>query len=546
MRPHRAALALVAGLVTASSCTHRVPSAIPPKIIGHPVRVDGQRKLLSWIDDGAPYARVAGLAWSALETRFVPQDNGIETWLGFSRFDPDTFEGVAWPHNPAGLYAMLVESAILWYAYRGDDAAIALARKALDYQIAHGSTPSDWSWANCPYASAGAGDIDYEGADDAWCDHCGRGDGIGVIEPDKVGELGFAYLRMFEETGETRYRDAAVACADALASHVRVGDAGHSPWPFRVYALSNVVREEYSSNVVGAIELFDELERLSTGHTGAYARARSLAFAWLTQFPMRDDAWSGYFEDIDIHTDPFENPNQYSAMRTARWLLLHPEADPEWREHAAHLIAWAVRVFGGDTATERGQQWGATVMSEQAADMAKMGSHTARLGATLALWAEATGDAAALDRAFRALNWATYACREDGVVAVGESPDEGYWFSDGYGDYIRHFLVAMGANPNWAPPGESHLLRSTSVLRAVEYGSASVSWEAFDDDSTETLRLASRPLRVTTGGAELDRRESLEDAEGYDARPLPLGGYAVRIRHRRPGRLSVELAGARD
>jgi hypothetical protein len=539
MRMHRAAVAVAAAMVFAASCVRTAPLTVPPKIIGHAVRVDPQRKLLSWLDR-SPYAAVAGLAWNAFETKFPPQDNGLETWLGYSRFDPVTFDGIAWPHNPAGLYAMLADSALLWYAFSGDGRAVDLARKALDYQIAHGSTPQGWSWPQCPYASAGAGDVEYQGANDEWCDFCGRGDGIGVIEPDKVGELGFAYLRMFEVTGEGRYRDAALACADALANHVRPGDAKQSPWPFRVYALTNIAREEYSSNVIGAIELFDELGRLSIGSVETYARARAMAFDWLMRVPMTNDAWSGYFEDIDIHPDPAANPNQYSAMHTARWLLAHRAADPDWRAHVAHLIAWAVQVFGVDTATERGQQWGATVMSEQGADMAKMGSHTARLGATLAQWAEATGDSAALERAKRSLNWATYACGEDGVVAVGENRDEGWWFSDGYGDYIRHFLLAMGAAPEWAPEGESHILRSTSLVTHVQYRPHELRWTTFDGDAVETLRLSDAPARVTAGAVRLAERPAL-DGQGYTKHPLASGGVVLRVRHSAPGEVVVTV-----
>ena len=66
---------------------------------------------------------------------------------------------------------------------------------ALDHQLAHGTTRADWDWGGVPYASSNAGDVDYRGADDEWCDFCGSGDGTGVIEPDKVGELGFAYVR---------------------------------------------------------------------------------------------------------------------------------------------------------------------------------------------------------------------------------------------------------------------------------------------------------------------------------------------------------------
>jgi hypothetical protein len=434
---------------------------------------------------------------------------------------------------------MLTDSAVLWYAFSGDVGAVEVARKALSYQIAHGTTPNDWDWARVPYASSGAGDVEYQGADDSWCDFCGRGDGIGVIEPDKVGDLGFAYLQMFEMTGDIAFQDAALACADALAKHVRAGNKLVSPWPFRVYARTNVVREDYSANLVGALMLFEELERLQLGRVDVYGRARKLALRWLLSVPLQNDAWSGYFEDVEIHRDPRLNLNQYSAMRTARWLMSHQDADPLWREHAHHLLSWAVEKFGGDTATEHGVQWGAAVISEQHDDTAKMASHTARFGATLALWHEATGDPAARERAFRSLNWATYACGDDGIVAVAEDPNEGWWFSDGYGDYIRHFLVAMAAVPDWAPRTEDHLLRSTSIVRHIDYGPGQIAWTTFDAESEETLRLTFRPVRVLSSGVPISRRTAL-DGDGYTDRPLASGGFLVRVRHSRAARVVLK------
>ncbi|HEY4015192.1 MAG TPA: hypothetical protein VGM06_17735 [Polyangiaceae bacterium] len=543
MRSHRAptvlfAIALTSAGLGAVSCERPIATSSPPTIVGHAIRVDVDRKLLPWSTAPAPYAEVARLAFTALETKFPLQDNGLPTYLAYSRFDPEDLSGVGWPHNPAGLYAMLTDSAVLWYAFSGDEAAVDLVRTAMDHQLAHGTTPADWDWASVPYASSNPGDVDYRGADDEWCDFCGRGDGVGVIEPDKVGELGFAYVQLFELTGDPRYREAGIACADALARHVREGDETLSPWPFRVYAQTNVAREEYSSDVIGALTLFDELRRLGLGDVDGYERARATAFDWLMRVPLKNDAWSGYFEDIEIQSDAAANPNQYAAMRTARWLLQHPEADERWRDDVAHLLAWVSQTFGGDTASERGTQWGATVLSEQNADMAKMGSHTARFGATTALWYEATGEPSARDRAARSLAWATYTCNDEGIVAVGEDKNEGWWFSDGYGDYIRHFLVAMAAVPEWAPPHENHLLRSTSVVSHVDYAPDEVSWTTFDADATETLRLVSRPESVTAGDEPLLERETLDD-EGYVVQPLASGDMVVHVRHTTPGRVVV-------
>jgi hypothetical protein len=522
---------LLAAFALTAALDGDVAGAEPSTLFGRSVRLDRSGKILSWSAADSPYAHVSRLAWDALETKFPPQENGLPTWLAYSRFDPDTFEGIAWPHNPAGLYAMFTDSAVQWYAYSGDQAAIGLAHTALRHQLAHGTTPASWAWPRVPYASAAAGDGDYGGADDTWCDLCGRGDGLGVIEPDKVGELGFAYLQMFERTGDVELRDAAISCADALARHVRAGDERDSPWPFRVHAETDDIREDYSSNVVGAVMLFDELGRLSLGDVATYARARKMAVDWLFRVPLRNDAWSGYFEDIAIHARPTDNLNQYSAMRTARWLLAHRDADPRWAHHVRHLLGWALDKFGGDTPTERGVQWGAVVMSEQSDDMAKMASHTARFGAVSALWFEASGDTQARARAERSLNWATYACRDSGVVAVGERPSEGFWFSDGYGDYMRYFLIAMAAVPDWAPSGEDHLLGASSIVTHVEYEPKHVAWTTFDEAGSEVLRLSFQPARVLAQGLPLKRVAAGTTGDGYVAEPLKTGGAVVCVRH---------------
>ncbi len=287
--------------------------------------------------------------------------------------------------------------------------------------------------------------------------------------------------------------------------------------------------------------LFDELRRVGAGDGDAYATARATAFSWLMRVPMQNDAWSGYFEDIEIQTDPSANPNQYAAMRTARWLLLHPEVDARWRDHVAHLLAWVVQTFGVDTATERGTQWGATVLSEQAADMAKMGSHTARFGATTALWWEATGDTPARDRAARSLAWATYTCDERGIVTVGEDKNEGWWFSDGYGDYIRHFLVALGAVPDWAPPraGEPHAdaLDVGRLARDLRTDARRVD-HVLDADATEIGCASWRDRRASRARASRWRSGATSTMRGGSCRHCRRAGSSCACGTRGPARRS--------
>jgi hypothetical protein len=525
------------------------------RVNGHPVVLDTQGKLLSWVTpQERAYDHVVKLAWNFIENKVPVETNGLKVYLVHSTFDPSTLRGTDWPHNPAGLYAMFLDSALAYYAYSGDTVALDRVREMLEYQLAHGTTPAGWEWASVPYASSDAGATEYFGADDVkYCEKappgsgaCGRGDGHFAIQPDKVGELGVGYLKFYELTGEAKYRDAALACANALAAHVRPGDVSHSPWPFRVFAHTNDIREEYTAHVIANVRLFGEMIRLGLGNSASYQGARRLAWDWLMKYPIRNNLWGAYFEDVPIDTN-LRNWNQYSAGETARYLLQHPETDPGWKAHAGDLLSWIERTFAVDVPAtpqyrwvqqepvQYGKQWGVNVISEQTVeDMDKMGSHTSRYASLCALYYEKTGDESFRERAFRSFNWATYMAQEDGLITEAMAESE-FWYSDGYADYIRHFLAGMGSVPGWAPPGENHLLRSSSVVRKVKYGPRELRYSTFDENASEVLRLTFRPTRVTSGGTLLRQRSDLsEPGWTFDA---PTG--VLRVRHEKAQDLVV-------
>ena len=502
----------------------------------HQVVLDAQGKLLSWSQpQEQAYDRVMRLAWDFLLHTVPVESNGLKTYLTYCCFDEKRLRATRdWPHDPASTFAAFVDSALAYYAYSGDRNVITAVQQMIDYHLQHGVTPANWDWAEVPYASSDAGAREYIGGNDVvYCPQigekgaCGTGDGHYVIEPDKAGELGMGFLRFYELTCESRYRNAAIACAEALARHVRTGDFEHSPWPFRVYAENNKVREEYSSNVIGSVRLFDELTRLSLGNVAEYSQARLKAWTWMMAYPMQNDRWIAYFEDVPILSLSQErlNFNQYSPMETARYILLHPEYDPAWRTHVAHLIRLVERRFAVDVPdatvaypfipltmtrkmkapAEPGTQWGANAISEQIEDMNKMGSHTSRYASVNALWYEVTRDNAAKEKAFRSFNWASYMCRRNGVVNVGPV-DQSIWFIDGYGDYIRHFMAGLGSVPEWAPPRENHLLRSSSIVQSVSYLPDEVNYKTFDAAASQVLRLDFTPRRVLADGQELPKR----------------------------------------
>jgi hypothetical protein len=548
-------LAMVAAISVLAASVSR-----SERLVWHEARLDSEGKLLSWVEGDSPYPKVIGMAWEGFK-KIPVQPNGFRTYFTYPTFHGPNdqphalYSGRPWVHHPAGLFAMLTDSAILYHAYSGDREVLERVREMLDHVIQYGETDPQDAWAAVPYSCADAGSSVYRGATDTiYCYQetntpCGRGDGVGFLEPDKVGEIGCAFLQFYEVTLEKKYLAAALRCADALARHVRTGDESHSPWPFRVDAKTGKrIREEYSANTIGPIRLLDELLRLRLGNPEAFRRARDMAWRWLMAYPGQNNIWTQYFEDVLIYPDYRFNRNQYSALETARYLLQHPELDPESVARAGAILDWVTGFFAADSRTmaglpEKGLQWGAEVISEQVNDMDKMSSHTARYASVRALWYVVTGDAAGKERAFRSFNWATYAARPNGLVKSSLDEGTGYWFSDGYGDYMRHFQRGMACVPEWAPAQEDHLLGSSSVVRQVRYAHESVTYLTFDKSSQEVLRLRAVPGAVWNGARRLPLVMDLPRCpRGYTVEAMAAGAV-VRVKHDGSGQVRIGLPG---
>jgi hypothetical protein len=533
-----ALLAVAAGQLVAEEPFRVVSKVDASTIAGRPVQLDGERKLLPWpMPDNTGYSYSShfltqwGILWDQYNRQRYPYFHCCFD------FDRTTFEMQPewhWVNSTAYLRAMMQGFMERLYPYTGDSNTITFLKDFIDYELENGLTPERYVWGGVPYPSANPGNRRYTG----WSQH-----GEDYIEPHVVGEDGYAYLRFYEMTGNTKYLRAAIRCAAALEKNYSKGDAEHSPWPVRCYARDGKVEGPgmgpYSANVVEPIMLFDELIRLDQGDVTRYRQVRQAAWEWLQQFPMKNNVWVGYFEDVPPR---MENMNQVIPLEYARYVLLNPDKDPDWREHVRKLIEWVKTtpkwpkyiVHGATVTTEQGD--GKSFCCNAPNECCD--SHTSRLAAIEALYFAKTGEAAYKEEAFRSYNWVTYF---QGMPPDAHAPfSTQWWFTDQFADGPRRLMDSFWAVPEWAPADESHLLGSQSVVTKIVYGKGSVTYSTFDDSSTDVLRLLFVPESVSVGGRKLARRGDLKQ-EGYT---FDDATRVMRIRHDHSRDLDIQGASA--
>jgi hypothetical protein len=505
-----------------------------PTIAGRPVQLDAQGKLLPW-----PMANDTGFSYSShfLSQWTILQDQLHRTQIPYFHccfdFDRTTFETQPewhWVNSTGYLRAMMQGFIERLYPYTGDPSTVESLEAFVDYELDNGLTPKGYTWSEVPYPSANPGARRYTG----WSQH-----GEDYVEPHVVGEDGYGYLRLYEMTGNTRYLQAAIRCADALVKNYKPGDAEKSPWPYRAYARDGRAGEGdmgvYSANVVEPIMLFDELMRIGQGDVQQYKTVREAAWQWLESYPLKNNVWSGYFEDVNPDTN---NMNQVIPLELARYVLLNPEKDVNWKEDSRRLIEWVKTtpkwpkhmVHGALITNEQGN--GITFccnLPNQCCD-----SHTARLAAVEAFYAWRTGDIAYKESAYRSMNWVTYF---QGLPGHAHAPfSDQWWFTDEFTDGPRRVMDAFWAFPEWAPADESHLLGSSSVVTKIKYGKGAVTYSTFDESSRDVLRLSFAPDSISADG-KLLKRVASPDQEGY---VLDDATHILRISHNHAKNIDIQ------
>lgn len=538
-------LILLGAVVTASlfaqSTTSRY-SSNPDSIATHKVVLDNQSKLISWITpQSKAYDQFLRQRWNFIKT-LVPQSPGpaprslYPQYYFYCAFRVNQTTGELepdqWMNDIGEKIPNWFESARLYYAYTGDESVMDIVKKFTDYALEHGTSPGNFSWPNFPYTTTNAGDTEFRGFTTA------KRFSLHEIQVDHAGEMGLTYYRLYQYTGDEKYLSAAVDVANTLAGKVRVGTADRSPWPYRVIMDSGRVTAEYGANWTGCYMLLRCLIDAKVGKVEAYLDACSKVRDFMLAYPMKTGYWTDGHSDTDVKTNTYKS--NLSASNFKLFMFDFPEFNAAWKSDIPKLIEWTETHFVARGAPgEPGNQWGANIVGEQDDFLHKMDYQTARYGAECARWYAVSGDEAYKERAYRSLNWATYSNDVNGMAF--ESPlSKGVlsWWSDCYGEGPRMFYHALAAVPEWAPPGENHILYSEGILKEVAYRDKKVEYSATKANGVEYLRVAFRPSAITLNGTSISPHPGATDG-GYVLKDLGNGDYGVTIKRKKAGKVIV-------
>ena len=508
------------------------------KLIYHDIKTDDAGKIIPWYSDepGKAYSNAILSVWHFWDTMRIDM-NGLPYYMNHQVWNP----GVNDTRGIGGdQIQMALSSWRLLYQYAGDERLKENMKFMAEYYLSHSLSPIDAAWPNLPYPY---NTLSYSGIYD--------GDmviGKYYTQPDKAGSFANELIQLYKMIGTGNhgqtptgiYLQTAIDIANTLATHTVAGDYSASPLPFKVHALlgkvgklkdnggngKDVQLSNYTSNWCGTMEMFLSLIEIKKGNIKAYQKAFDTILAWMKKYPLQNNRWGPFFEDIPGWSD-----TQINAVTFARFMMNHPAYFPKWKTQVKDIFKWVYAIVGNKTWAK----YGVTVVNEQTAYQVPGNSHSSRQAAAELQYVALTGDSSYKENAIRTLNWATYM-----VDSAGKNryPQDENWLTDGYGDYVRHYLRAFAAVPSLAPKDEDHILSSTSVIQFAEYKNSpykkfniatekdrltKLKYIVFDAGGKEVIRLTARPSKILFDNNEAVE-SNVENREGYQWQPMATGG----------------------
>lgn len=498
----------------------------------HPVRINKEDgSILPWFsaNPGESYDTVISLVWN-FWNKMETDSNGLKYYMNHQVWKPE--------HDMRGLGGDQINMALsswrLLYAYTGNPQVVENMKYLADTYLDRSLSDSTDKWPYIPYPyntviHSGKYDGDMRNGKD-------------ITQPDKAGNFGYELVNLYKMTGDPQYLLAAKRIAATLIDHIIPGDSLRSPLPFRVDAKTGktgilfdnngsgkkVESALYTSNWTCTMMLFEELEKLDPENKKAYIAAFDTFLSWMKEFPLKKNKWGPFFEDIPGWSD-----TQTNAISFAQFILDHRDIFPEWKNDVKGIIAWTYKELGNHDY----EKYKVTVMNEQTVYRVPGNSHSSRQASIELMYTALSGDSTFKANAIRTLNWATYTVAGDGRNRYIR---DDIWLTDGYGDYVRHYLRAMAAMPELALSGKDRLLGSSSVVISVDYSTDSIKYQTWDQRASEVLRVVREPAGVIVNKITINKKPDGQTGEGWSWQPLETGGI-LRIKHTSGGNVKILL-----
>ncbi|MBC7509487.1 MAG: hypothetical protein H7320_12185 [Ferruginibacter sp.] len=537
------ALALNGNLLYAQ--TMRYDKTAEGFLVFHPILTDADGKIIPWNNPKpqVAYDSIINKLWNFWDTMRIDK-NGLPYYMNHQVWLPGNNDGRGLGGDQM---AQALSSWQLLYQYTGNERVKDNMRFIADYYITHSLSAPNAVWPNIPYPY---NTYVYSGFYD--------GDmilGKGFTQPDKAGSFGIELVKMYMLTGDEKYIDNAVDIANTLARLTKVGNDKNSPIPFKVNAATGKIGELknyegevlgttcYSTNWAGTLQLFQMLTALKKGNPTLYKISFDKLLNWMKKYPLATNKWGPFFEDVPGWSD-----TQINAITFARYMMENHFLFPDWKQQVAKIFDWVYEKLGNDS----WKKYGVTVVNEQTSYPVPGQSHTSRQAAAELLYAQLSGDTSRNENAVLQLNWATYMVNEAGI---SNYPRDEVWFSDGYVDYIRHYLRAMTSLPTLAPANANHILSSTSIISKADYApnfnkgnvldmpfeetaQLKIFYKIFDKNAIETIRMMDKPIQILQGNEVLPEKENLQN-DGWNWKPLDTGGV-LTIKHSSSNQIKIK------
>lgn len=528
-----------------SAQTMRYDKTTDGFLVFHSIQTDTNGKIIPWCNPKPQlaYEMIIHKLWNFWDTMRIDK-NGLPYYMNHQVWLPNHNDGRGIGGDQM---AMALSSWQLLYQYTGNERVRDNMRFIADYYITHSLSPSNANWPNIPYPY---NCYLYSGTYD--------GDmilGEGFTQPDKAGSFALELVKIYMITGDNKYLNHAIKIANTLAIHTKKGDADNSPLPFKVHTKTGKVGELknykdevlghtlYTSNWASTLELYQHLISLKKGQLNWYHSSFDKILNWIKKYPLVNNKWGPFFEDVPGWSD-----TQMNAIGFARFIMQNPTLFVDWKKQVKQIFDWVYTKLGNKT----WDKYGVTVINEQTSYPVPGNSHTSRQAAAELLYAELTGDTSRNQHATLQLNWATYMVNEAGI---NNYPRDEVWFTDGYVDYIRHFLRAIASLPSLAPTDANHILSSTSIISRVDYSpnfnkynqydfpvseetEMKIFYRTFHKKSIEKIRMTKKPIAIFQGNLLVKEIDD-NNVDGWNWKPMEVGGL-LTVRHSKDQQIKIK------